>query len=116
MHTSVLLVYTDVDAEQEEAFNQWYDAVHVPDVIGVEGFLAARRYKLAGPAPRGQEPISRYLAIYELADDDTRAAMKRLNEEVARLQERGRMFPAMRVGSAATYVAVAERQESGQSR
>jgi hypothetical protein len=111
MHQAVLLVYTDVDAEQEDAFNRWYDEVHVPDVLGVTGITAARRYKLSGPAPRGQEPVSRYLALYELADGDTRAAMKRLNEEVARLTAAGRMFDGMRLGSAATYVAIGDRVE-----
>lgn len=111
MHQSVLLVYTDVDANQEEAFNRWYDDIHVHDVIAVEGFLAGRRYKLSGPAPQSQQPVSRYLALYELADTDTGGAMKRLRDEVVRLQERGRMFPGLKVGSAATYVAVADRQE-----
>ena len=112
MHKSVLLVYTDVDAEHEEAFNRWYDETHVPDILAVEGFRAARRYKLSGPPPRNQEPASRYLAIYELDTDDTRAAMKRLSEAVAELGQRGRMFEGLRIGSAATYVALGERQEA----
>ena len=112
MHQSILLVYTDIDAEHEEAFNRWYDEVHLPDLLRIDGFLAARRYKLQGPAPRNQQPAPRYLAVYELATADTRELMKRLSEEVARLGERG-MYPQMRVGSAATYVAVGERQEAG---
>lgn len=111
MHTSILLVYTDIDPEHEEAFNRWYDEVHLPDLLQIEGFLAARRYKLSGPAPRNQQPASQYLAVYELASDDTRTLMKRLGEEVARLGERG-TFPRMRVGSAATYVALGGRQEA----
>jgi len=110
-HQSVLLVYTDVDPEHEEDFNRWYDQVHLPDLLTIEGFLAARRYKLSGPAPRNQDPPCRYLAVYELASDDTRALMKHLGEEVARLGERG-MHPKMRVGSAATYVALGEPQRA----
>lgn len=111
MHQSILLVYTDIDPEHEEAFNRWYDEVHLPDLLQIDGFLAARRYKLSGPSPRNQQPASQYLALYELASDDTRGLMKRLSEEVARLGERG-MYPHMRVGSAATYVAAGERQEA----
>ena len=105
-----MLVYTDVDPEHEEAFNRWYDEIHVPDIIAVEGFSAARRYKLSGPAPRGHEPVSRYLALYEMDTDDTRAAMQKLGEAVGGLREAGRMFEQMKVGSSATYVAVADRQ------
>ena len=111
MHKSILLVYTDIDAEHEEEFNRWYDEVHLPDLLQIEGFLAAQRYKLQGPAPRNQQPASQYLAVYELATDDTRTMMKRLNEEVARLGARG-VYPRMRVGSAATYVALGGRQEA----
>lgn len=109
MHKSLLLVYTDIDAEHEDAFNEWYDTVHLPDLLSLDGFLGARRYKLSGPAPRNQQPASRYLAVYEFATDDTRAMMKRLGEEVAKLGERG-LYPGMRVDSAATYVALGERQ------
>jgi hypothetical protein len=113
VHKSVLLVYTDVDPEHEEAFNRWYNEIHVPDILAVDGFSAARRYKLSGPPPRGQEPASRYLAIYEVDTDDTREAMKKLGEAVGGMQSAGRMFDQMKVGSTATYVAVADRQESG---
>lgn len=111
MHTSVLLVYTDVDPEHEEDFHRWYDEVHLPDLLSIDGFIGARRYKLSGPAPRNQQPACQYLAVYELATDDTKEIMKRLSEEVARLGERG-SYPHMRVGSASTYVALGPRQEA----
>ena len=112
MSKSVLLVYTDVDPEHEEEFNRWYNEMHIPDILQVEGFVAARRYKLSGPAPRDQQSASRYLAIYELDTVDTKAAMKRLSEQDARLREQGRVSEHMRVNSVATYVAVADRQEA----
>jgi len=111
MHQSILMVYTDVDPEQEEDFNRWYDEVHLPDLLQIDGFVGARRYKLSGPAPRALQPASRYLAIYELASDDTRAMMKRLGEEMTKLGDRGR-HPHMRLDAAATYVALGERQIS----
>jgi hypothetical protein len=108
-----MLVYTDVDSEHEEEFNRWYDEIHLPDILAVEGFTAARRYRLSGPAPRGQEPASRYLAIYEIDTDDTHEAMKKLGEASAGLRDAGRMSPHLKIGSAATYVAIADRQETG---
>jgi hypothetical protein len=109
MHQALLLVYTDVDPEHEEAFHQWYDTVHLPDLLAIDGFVGARRYKLSGPEPRNQQPASRYLAVYELASDDTKAIMGRLREGLGKLGDRA-SFPHMRVDSSATYVALGDRQ------
>lgn len=111
MHDALLLVYTDVEAEHEEAFNRWYDEVHLGDILSVDGFVGARRYRLSGPPPRGQEPAARYLAVYEIKGDDTGAAMKRLGAAVAGFNAEGRSFAEMRVLSGATYAAVGDRQE-----
>ncbi|MBO0836979.1 MAG: hypothetical protein J2P28_15935 [Actinobacteria bacterium] len=51
-----------VSPDQEDAFNDWYDNVHVPEICAVPGFVSARRYKIPG-APG-------YLAIYEIEADD----------------------------------------------
>ena len=45
--------------EVEEAFNQWYDAVHVPALLRCPGWLSARRYVVLDGGPK-------YLAIYEV--------------------------------------------------
>ena len=115
MSKAVLLVYSNCPADQEEAFNHWYDTVHVPDILGIEGFVAAQRFKLAGPGPQtvtrdGQPAVAQYLALYEMDTADTGAAMKRLGGAVAELQQRDRMFDGIQVVSGATYVALGERQ------
>ena len=115
MSKAVLLVYSNCPADQEDAFNQWYDTVHVPDILAIEGFTAAQRFKLAGPGPQtvtrdGQPGVAQYLALYEMDTADTRAAMKRLGEAVGELQQRGRMFDGLQVVSGATYAALGERQ------
>ncbi|MGH2583704.1 MAG: DUF4286 family protein [Dehalococcoidia bacterium] len=112
MHKSLLLVYTDVEPEHEEDFNRWYDDVHLPDVLSADGFISARRYKLQGPEPRNQQPASRYLAVYEIDTDDTKAAMASLGAALARVGDRA-SHPQMRVDSASTYVALGDRQGSG---
>jgi hypothetical protein len=115
MSQSILLVFSNCDAEREEEFNRWYDTVHVPDILAIEGFEAARRYKLAGPAikiqPREGEPVvAQYLAVYEMAEADTSAAMKRLGEASAGLTQRGRMFDGLRVAGVTAYSALGDRQ------
>lgn len=51
------------DPEQEEAWNEWYDTIHVPALLTVPGFRSARRYQERGAA-------GRYLAVYEIDSAD----------------------------------------------
>lgn len=120
MPKAVLLVYTNCDAGKEQEFNRWYDTVHVPDILAVEGFTAAQRYRLSGPGPQavtreGEPAVAQYLAVYELDTEDTRAAMQRLNEAAPGWTERGRMFDGIRVVSTGTYVAIGEPQTASAS-
>lgn len=53
------IVRVDIDPAHEEAFNRWYDEVHLPDLLACPGWLSARRYTaLEGP---------KYVAVYEIA-------------------------------------------------
>jgi hypothetical protein len=63
------LVFTNPNDGQDEAFNQWYDEQHVPDVLKVPGMVAAQRFKLADPGT-GELAGFQYLAIYEVETDD----------------------------------------------
>jgi hypothetical protein len=59
--TGLLMVWVDIDSENEAAFNSWYDAEHVPRLLAVPGFLSAGRYVATRGGPK-------YLALYELED------------------------------------------------
>jgi hypothetical protein len=59
--TGLLMVWTDVDAENEEEFNRWYDEEHVHRLLEVPGILSASRYVALRGSPK-------YLAMYELED------------------------------------------------
>lgn len=52
----------------EEAFNQWYDEVHVPDLLAIPGVVSAQRYKvLSSKLPKeAQHP---YIAAYDIETD-----------------------------------------------
>ncbi len=118
MPRAILLVYSNCTAEQEEDFHRWYDTVHVPDMLAVDGVMAAQRYRLSGPGPRsvnraGEPEVAQYLAVYELDTDDTRAVMKRVGEAMADLRQRGRMLGGLRIVASGTYVAVGDRQTAG---
>lgn len=79
MTQAVLVVLTNpVSPAQEAAFNDWYDRVHVRDVLRVPGFVAARRYRLSDVQLAGSGGEHRYLALYEVETDDLKAAREAL--------------------------------------
>jgi hypothetical protein len=62
----LFLAFTNPSVGREAEFNEWYDRVHVPDVLGAPGWLAAQRYRLCGEQRPDQSPIWRYLVTYEV--------------------------------------------------
>jgi hypothetical protein len=52
-----LLIWTDIAAEKEDDFNQWYDTEHMQERASIAGFQWSRRYHSA----TAQRP---YLALY----------------------------------------------------
>jgi len=89
----LFLVFSNATAGQDAEFNQWYDSVHVPDVLDVPGVESAQRYDLAPMevpeyegAPPPPLPAHRYLAVYQLS----RSADEVMAEFLARITS-GRM-------------------------
>jgi hypothetical protein len=54
------IVRVDIDPAYENAFNDWYDNVHIPALLGCPGWLSARRYVALDGGPK-------YAAVYEIA-------------------------------------------------
>lgn len=68
----------------EEAYNQWYEEVHLPDFRAMEEVISARRFKtLRGKIPGLDEPWP-YVTAYEIETDDFAAFSKKL---ASRMQE-----------------------------
>lgn len=55
---SLLSVWNDIDAADEDEFNRWYREEHLGERLGLPGILSARRYSEIG-VPRS------YAAIYD---------------------------------------------------
>lgn len=72
----VFLLWADIDAGHEAEFDEWYSREHAPDrVLGIPGFVQARRFMAAEGAPR-------YAVLYEVAGpgvfrNDAYLAMRR---------------------------------------
>jgi hypothetical protein len=77
MAQDIFVVLTNPIEGEDEAFNKWYDAQHVPEVLEVPGVVAAQRYDIAEVnVPDDQDlpaqlppPTHRYMVIYELDND-----------------------------------------------
>jgi hypothetical protein len=68
----VLATWNDIAPGDEAEFNTWYTREHVPERVGVPGFLRGRRYVAASGTPQ-------YLALYETKNLDTLASAEYLH-------------------------------------
>jgi hypothetical protein len=72
---AAVLIWNDVQAPGRDLFYQWHDKEHMPERLGLPGFVRGRRYAAAGASPE-------WFTIYETASLDTLvspAYLERLN-------------------------------------
>jgi hypothetical protein len=62
-----------VSPNREAEYHKWYNEIHLPEIMSIDGFVSARRF-----AP--VDGNGRFVAIYELEADDLEAAQARLLE------------------------------------
>ena len=55
----LMIVRVDISPEVEAEWNEWYDQVHLPEILKVTGFISGRRYRAVEGSPK-------YMALYEL--------------------------------------------------
>jgi len=54
------IVRVDIEPAHEAAFNEWYDNIHIPEILACPGWLSARRLIAMDGGPK-------YAAMYEIA-------------------------------------------------
>ena len=67
---------------QEAEYNEWYNKIHIPDVLNVPGFVAAQRFKVADAQLDGYSGAHRYLALYEIETDDPGRSLDDLKKRI----------------------------------
>jgi hypothetical protein len=75
-----LVVLSNANAGKDAEYNEWYNKVHIPDVLNVPGFAAAQRFELADAQLDKSNRPHRYLALYELETDDIQGSLKELRK------------------------------------
>lgn len=74
----IFLAFTTPVVGREDAFNEWYDSRHVPEVLKYgRGFTGCQRFKLQAEAQTGPVAPWKYLAMYDLDCDDLAALAER---------------------------------------
>jgi hypothetical protein len=75
------------DPAFEKEFNEWYNNVHVPEVVSYPCFIRGIRYELVEPV----ENRGKYMAIYEIESesDDFDKVMANVDEFVQKKAEKG---------------------------
>jgi hypothetical protein len=82
-----MIVFTNAVEGREKDFNDWYQNVHLKQIVSIKSFGTAQRFRFhTNIVPGGTDP-ARYMAIYDIETDDIGAALREMNE----LAESGRM-------------------------
>ncbi len=87
------------DPAKEKAFNEWYNKVHLADILEVPGVVRASRYEFANPT----EGQPKFMAMYEVETDDFGQTMAALGEKLKTVTEKGRMSDLCIVCGARMY-------------
>jgi hypothetical protein len=74
----ILLVLSNAVEGTDDTFNAWYNGTHLPDVLKVRGFSAAQRFALSETQMADGERPYKYIAVYEVDDDDLPAVREAL--------------------------------------
>ncbi len=81
MAKHTLVVLTNAKDGADDAFNTWYNDVHIGDVLALDGFSAAQRFKLSDSQMPGISDVPYgYLALYEIDTDDINIPLNALTE------------------------------------
>ena len=72
-----MIVLTQPIAGKESEYNDWYQNVHLSQVVNVEGLTGVQRYRLAHNV--GKEAVLPYLAIYDMETDDLAGVMAEMD-------------------------------------
>jgi hypothetical protein len=95
----VLVEASCADPDREDEFNEWYNEVHLADVLETPGIVRAVRYENIAPT----EGQGKYLAVYEVETDDLQDAFAANEEIMARKSAEGRMSALLQIRSVTSF-------------
>jgi|WetSurMetagenome_2_1015567.scaffolds.fasta_scaffold149190_4 hypothetical protein len=94
------------DQAREAEFNDWYNNIHIPDVLETKGFVRSIRYELLEPAP----DKGRYVAVHEIETDDLDDLFARHGANMKNKESLGRITDLITVTSRGIYKQIYSRE------
>jgi hypothetical protein len=76
-----LITLSNPTEGREDEYNDWYQNVHLGELVALPGFMSARRYRQARSLVEGD--AWPYMAVYELETDDIDAVLQGLRDAAA---------------------------------
>ena len=74
----IMVVQSKAKEGRDAEYNEWYDTMHLDDILALPGMTSGRRFDFA--AGLAGEPGRPYLTIYEIQTDDIGAVMAELGK------------------------------------
>lgn len=88
---AALAIWNDVPADEVSEFNEWYTHEHLPERVGIPGFLRGRRFI----SQDMQTGTQKYFTMYETEHLETLSSapyLERLNQPTEWTQKMGHLF------------------------
>ena len=107
MPKQVLVVLSNAVEGTDDEFNRWYTGTHLGEVLELDGYVAAQRFKLSdGQLGEGDLPY-RYFALYEVDSEDPAGPARALSGGIRSMN----MSPTLDLGRTVAwfYTPVTER-------
>ena len=74
---TLFVVRSNPIAGREADFNDWYSQVHLPEVLQIDGFLSAQRFRLNDTQMVPGQSFG-YMALYEINSQDVAGTLENL--------------------------------------
>src|SRR5690349_21106658 len=86
LHRYAMLVFANPIPGHEAEFNDWYNNTHMGDLVQLEGWMGAQRYRIVTnvtPRPTAAGYNHGYLIIWDLQEDEPMKALNRMTAAIA---------------------------------
>ena len=92
-HDYFLYVFSNAVQGKDEAYNKWYQDIHIPDVLAVAGLISAQRFVRSDIAiPKGSAGLlaskTKYLAVYKIRTSSLAGVLNEINRRALSGQTR----------------------------
>jgi len=81
------------DPDREADFNEWYNNIHLPDMLELPDVVGADRYENINPG----DGEAKYVALYEIESDDIQKTIDDTAGHIEEKAKQGRMSDLMQL-------------------